>query len=87
MYIFEEMLSLAGQKWKTPAHRKVASKLLINNPRVTRAADLVHFGSLINSMTSRQVKALTFSEAVKLGFPVPHRKMEGAYEIPRTHIS
>ena len=64
------MVDMANQKWKTAAHKKVAVRLLILNKRVVTRQQLIEHGAAINSLSSKEVRLLTWSGAMALGIPV-----------------
>lgn len=70
MYSFKDMIDLANQKWRSPAHKQVAINLLILNPRITKREMLIHFGGIINKLSQEDVESLTLEGAMRLGIPI-----------------
>jgi hypothetical protein len=69
MYMFESMIKLADQKWKSPEHKDMAIVLLICNRRITSRRELTECGAIINSLSKQQIRELTLGEAAELGIP------------------
>ncbi len=69
MYIFDDMLVLARQEWKTPTHEVIAKKLLLCNPGVFTCQALMDHGAAINQLSEDEAKKLTIEGAVRMGIP------------------
>jgi len=70
MYIVPDMIDLGldeGQKWASAAHREVAQKILIGNPRVTGRDVLHHNVQIINAIPPDKIKTVTLADLVALG--------------------
>lgn len=70
MYAFPSMIDMTKISWTSPAHKQVVISLLIGNGRIDTLDDLIHYATIINSLTEKQVKSLTYCKAAKLGIPI-----------------
>ena len=70
MYMFESMVDLAlndNESWKSDAHRDIAVKCLIQNPRVFTRDKMLHNGAIINGLSDDQVKEVTVKDLLDMG--------------------
>jgi len=72
MYCFPEMLELGlkGKPWKSDAHRVVAEKLLLANPRINTLQLMIDNLAIIQSLSEEKVKRITLCDALYLGILV-----------------
>lgn len=73
MYIFPEMIQLGlsdGQRWPSPAHKKVAQTVCLCNPRVRSRDTLQNMVEKINAIPKDKIKLVTLGDLARV-YKVP----------------
>lgn len=73
MYIFPEMIDLGlgkSEKRTSKAHKAVAQKVLLCNPRINSCDKMIHNVSIISKIPKDKIKKVTIHDLFDMGVQV-----------------